>query len=139
MKTHLNNTLNLIPDDYMIYVIGDKVEKFNFLHKNVFFLNVPIKRNFSLFFDFYSFIKLSILIIKYKPVIIHSLMMKSGILSSISGKILRVKCRIHTFTGQVWQNEPLIKRSFLKFIDSVINNLNTICLTDSQSQSIFLY
>ncbi len=139
IETHLLNTLKRVPNDYFLYVLGDNVSKYNSIFNNVFFIDVPIKRNFSIFYDIYAIFKLSFLLIKYKPLIIHSLMMKAGLFSAILGKMFKTEYRIHTFTGQIWQNETFINKLFLKFIDIIINNLNTVCLTDSLSQSNFLY
>ena len=139
IETHLQNTLKLVPNDYFLYVLGDNVNKYNLTFTNITFIDVPIKRKFSIFYDIYAILKLSFLIRKYKPTIIHSLMMKAGLLSAILGKFFKIEYRIHTFTGQIWQNETYVKKLFLKFIDKIINNFNTVCLTDSLSQSNFLY
>ena len=99
---------------------------------------MKIKRRQSLFMDFLALVKLIYLFIEIKPDIVHSIMPKSGFLAAIAGFITRVPIRIHTFTGQVWATQTgLTKKLYLK-LDRLINNLNTICLTDSYSQSTFL-
>jgi glycosyltransferase involved in cell wall biosynthesis len=139
IPAHLHNTLVRIPENYQYYVLGDNVTKYSENYKNVIFIDVPIPRDFSFFKDFYSFFSLAYNLFKIKPDIIHSIMTKAGVFSSILGKILFVNIRIHTFTGQVWVYKKGIVRNFYIFIDKLICYLNSDCITDSKSQSEFLY
>jgi glycosyltransferase involved in cell wall biosynthesis len=139
IPAHLHNTLVRIPENYQYYVLGDNVTKYSESYKNVIFIDVPIPRDFSFFKDFYSFFSLAYNLFKIKPDIIHSIMTKAGVFSSILGKILFVNIRIHTFTGQVWVYKKGIVKKFYIFIDKLICYLNSDCITDSKSQSEFLY
>jgi len=49
-----------------------------------------------------------------------------------------VPVRMHTFTGQVWATRGGLARAIYYVMDRLINALNTVCLTDSPSQSAFL-
>ena len=139
IPAHLHNTLVRVPESYKYYVLGDNVTKYSEMYKNVIFIDVPIARDFSFFKDFYSFFSLAYNLHKIKPDIIHSIMTKAGFFSSILGKIFFVNIRIHTFTGQVWVYERGIRREFYKLIDKIICLLNTDCITDSKSQSEYLF
>jgi glycosyltransferase involved in cell wall biosynthesis len=138
VSTHLKNTLLRLPDNIQFIVIGDNVEIFSSEYPAVNFQNVPLKRNFNLFYDLISIIKIMYFIFKFRPKVIHSLMTKAGLYSAIISYMLRVEIRVHTFTGQIWANRSGITRFLLKKVDQIICNLNTNCFTDSNSQSKFL-
>ncbi len=139
IPAHLSNTLRRIPEECEIYVIGDDVKKFSSEYPNVIFINLNIQRNPNPIFDIYCLIKLVYYFIKIKPDIVHSIMTKSGLMAMIAGKLTGTKTRIHTFTGQVWANKVGIKRKLLILIDILICNFSTNCLTDSPSQSEYLF
>ena len=130
--------MKYLDEKYKIYIIGNDVEIFKKKCPNVSFINMKIKRRPSLFMDFLALVKLIYLFIKIKPDIVHSIMPKSGLLAAIAGFITRVPIRIHTFTGQVWATQTGLKKLLYLKLDGLVNSLNTICLADSYSQSIFL-
>jgi len=137
-KWHILNNIDGLMKQYRIYIIGDDVEVFQKEFPSVKFINLKIKRKPSFISDFIALIKLIYYFLSIRPDIVHSIMPKSGLLSAIAGFITMVPIRIHTFTGQVWSTRTgIMKYLYLKF-DSLINSLNTICLTDSNSQSKFL-
>lgn len=139
VSTHLKNTLLRLPDNFHFFVIGDDVEIFSSEYPSVKFINLPLKRNFNLIFDVISIFKLAILIIKYRPKVVHSLMTKAGLYSAILSYVLDVQTRVHTFTGQVWATRTGVIRFMLKLVDKIICRLNTNCFSDSKSQSEFLF
>ena len=139
IPAHLNNTLLRVPDGYQIYIIGDNVTAYAGVYENVVFIDIPIQRNFSFFTDIYAFIKLVFHFIRIKPDVVHSLMTKAGLFAALAGKLTGVKISLHTFTGQVWANKKGLSRQLLKFVDKLICFFNTDCLTDSPSQSNYLF
>ncbi len=70
--------------------------------------------------------------------ILHSNTPKAAIVAALAGFIARVPVRLHTFTGQRWLTLKGPKRWLLMFIDWLVVNLNTHCLTDSPSQTQFM-
>lgn len=139
IPAHLHNTLLRIPDGYKIYIIGDNVTAYAGVYEKVVFIDIPIQRNFSFFSDIYAFFKLVFHFIRIKPDVVHSLMTKAGLFAALAGKLTGVEIRLHTFTGQVWAYKKGLKRQFLKFVDKLICLVNTDCLTDSPSQSNYLF
>ena len=139
LLAHLSNTLNRIDETFKFYVIGDNVSSVSKIYPEVIFIDLPIKRKISLFYDFISTFKLIFYCIKIKPQIIHSIMPKAGLISSIAGFISRVPIRIHTFTGQIWLTYTPIKKFYYIQFDKLIKSLNTECFTDSESQSSLLF
>lgn len=135
---HLNNTLKRISDDFEVCVVGQEVSKNQDVYPNVKFVDVDINRKTSIFADGLALFYLCRFLLSYKPDIIHSVMPKAGLLSALAGFICRVPVRLHTFTGQTWVAKAGYSRHFYYWIDRLINVLNTACLTDSFSQSIFL-
>ncbi|MFH6994871.1 glycosyltransferase [Flavobacterium sp. FlaQc-48] len=135
---HLKNFIDRSEQDYKLFVIGDNVTRFKNDYTFVTFIDVKILRKTSLFYDFKALFNLVFLCVKIRPHIIHSIMPKAGLLSSIAGVLSFVPIRIHTFTGQVWATKTGFSRKFFKFMDKLVFKLNTVCLTDSPSQSNFL-
>lgn len=135
---HLKNFIDRSYNDYDLYIAGNGVSKYKAEYPNVTFMDFDIQRKISFFLDVKATIELVIICIKIRPQIIHSIMPKSGLLTSVAGLIAFVPIRIHTFTGQVWMRKKGISRFFYKMLDKIVFNLNTVCLTDSPSQSEFL-
>ena len=135
---HLNNFIERSENDYELYITGNGVSKYKDDYPQVTFIDNMILRKVSFYSDLKALIKLIKICRKIKPQIIHSIMPKSGLLSSIAGVIAFVPIRIHTYTGQVWSTKKGIPRYIYKKLDKLVYLLNTICLTDSPSQSKFL-
>jgi len=70
--------------------------------------------------------------------LIHSMNPKAGLLCMTAAWLARVKCRLHTFTGQVWVTRKGVGRWLLKLMDRITAMLATIVLVDSHSQRDFL-
>jgi len=135
---HLNNTLKRMYTDFEVCVVGHDVSKNSDSYPNVNFVNININRKTSLVSDCFALFALCKFFLSYKPDIVHSIMPKTGLLTALAGTICRVPIRIHTFTGQVWVGKTSWARRFYYMADRLINSLNTVCLTDSFSQSAFL-
>lgn len=136
---HMENTLKRLIKDFEVCVAGEDVSIYQAAYPDIKWVDIPIARKVSPISDFCSLFSLCRLILEYKPDILHSIMPKAGLLSAMAGCICLVPVRIHTFTGQVWATKTGISRLFLKALDQLVLKLNTVCLTDSPSQSRFLY
>lgn len=135
---HLKNFIVRSQEDYQLFIVGNGVSKFKEEYPNVTFIDNVIVRKASFLYDAMALWKLIQICIAIKPDIVHSIMPKSGLLSSIAGFVTFVPIRIHTFTGQVWATKHGLNRKIFKSIDKFILWCNTQCLTDSPSQSNFL-
>lgn len=82
--------------------------------------SIRIKRKISLLEDVVSLIKLYFYFRKEKPLIIHSITPKAGLLSMIAGKWAGVPIRMHTFTGLIFPYRTGILRSVLIHMDRVL-------------------
>jgi glycosyltransferase involved in cell wall biosynthesis len=136
---HLHNMLVRMPRDFEVYVVGSEVSKNKDIYPDVTFVDICINRKINIFSDVLALAKLTIFLFRCKPDVVHSIMPKAALLAALAGYVCRVPVRIHTFTGQVWATKNGLNRYILLLIDRLINALNTICLTDSLSQSKFLF
>lgn len=136
---HLANTLARMPDDFEVCVVGQGVSSWQAQYPQIKWVDINIVRQLDPLADLLALLALCRFLHAYKPDIVHSIMPKSGLLTAIAGFICRVPVRIHTFTGQIWATESGFARRLYYGLDRLINALNTLCLTDSPSQSAFLY
>ena len=139
VQWHLFNLIHGLKSDYNVVVIGNCVSVNSMKFDNVTFIDVPIRREISLYYDIYSLIRLVAIFLSVGPSIIHSTMPKSGLLTALAGFISFRKYVFHTFTGQVWADYTGIKRKLFVSIDKLIVKLNFKCFTDSKSQSDYLF
>ena len=136
---HLANTLKRMPADFDVCVVGQDVSSCRDAYPDIRWVDINLERKINLVSDMLALYTLCRFFISYKPDIVHSIMPKAGLLAAIAGFLCRVPVRIHTFTGQVWATKTGPARVFYYWLDRLINSLNTICLTDSSSQSAFLH
>ncbi|MDO9214674.1 MAG: glycosyltransferase [Methylococcales bacterium] len=136
---HLGNTLKRIGSDFEVCVVGQGVSIYQDTYPDVKWVDIDLHRKINPLADLVSLYKLCRFFIRYQPDIVHSIMPKAGLLTALAGFICRVPIRLHTFTGQVWATKQSKAWRFLYAIDQLIIQLNTVCLTDSPSQSQFLY
>ncbi|MDI1307809.1 MAG: glycosyltransferase [Methylotenera sp.] len=136
---HLANTLKRLTKDFDVCVAGQGVSIYRLDYPEIKWVDIELTRKVNIFSDFSALLSLCKLIHQYKPDILHSIMPKAGLICALAGFICSTPVRIHTFTGQVWANKRGLVRLFLRVLDKLIVLLNTVCLSDSPSQSEFLY
>jgi glycosyltransferase involved in cell wall biosynthesis len=73
-----------------------------------------------------------------RPIVVHTITPKAGLLGMCAAWLARVPVRVHTFTGQVWVTRQGPMRWALKTADRCIALLATDVLVDSPSQRRFL-
>lgn len=108
------------------------------LPKNVFFININLKRNLSILSDIKVFFVLLFHFLKTKPNITFSFTPKIGLIVAASSFLARSSNRIHWFTGQFWVHKKGLARIFGKLSDKIIFNLSHKVLVDSHSQKKYL-
>jgi glycosyltransferase involved in cell wall biosynthesis len=82
-------------------------------------IEVPMVRNISVRHDIVSLWRLICLFHKEKPVMVHSMTPKAGLLCMMAAWLTRVPVRVHTFTGLVFPTSKGLKRTILKLTDSM--------------------
>ena len=80
---------------------------------------VPMERHIAPFRDLKSLCGLIKVFKKEKPVMVHSITPKAGLLSMITAWICRVPVRLHTFTGLIFPTSTGLKRKILIFTDKL--------------------
>ena len=136
---HLENTLKRLPMDFEVCVAGQGVSIYKDKYPDVKWVDIDINRKINLISDVGSLFALCRLFISYKPDIVHSIMHKAALLTAVAGFICRVPVRINTFTSQYWATKKGFARAVYYASDWLVNWLDTACLTDSPSQSVYLY
>lgn len=87
---------------------------------------VNMVRQISPYQDLKSLFKLYLLFRKEKPIIVHSITPKAGLLSMIAGKLTGVPIRIHTFTGLIFPTRTGPMKQLLILMDKFL----CYCATD---------
>ena len=82
-------------------------------------VRVPMERQISPFSDVVSLLRLIVIFIKEKPVMVHSMTPKAGLLCMIAAWLTKVPVRVHTFTGLVFPTATGLKRRILMLTDSI--------------------
>jgi len=83
-------------------------------------VSISIKREISPVQDLISLVKLYKLFKKEKPLIVHSITPKAGLLSMVAAYFARVPVRIHTFTGLVFPSKTGIMKQLLITMDRIL-------------------
>lgn len=78
---------------------------------------LPIQRHISPWRDAVSLFRLVMVLLRERPLMVHSMTPKAGLLSMLAAWITRVPVRIHTFTGLVWPTATGFQRSILMLTD----------------------
>jgi glycosyltransferase involved in cell wall biosynthesis len=73
-----------------------------------------------------------------RPLAVHTITPKAGLLGMTAAWLARVPVRVHSFTGQVWVTRAGPMRWLLKMADRCIAAVATDVLVDSPSQRDFL-
>jgi glycosyltransferase involved in cell wall biosynthesis len=90
------------------------------IRENVKMISVPMSRKISILKDILSLFQLIKIIKIEKPVIVHSITPKAGLLTMLAAKIAGVPIRIHTFTGLIFPSRTGVRRFFLLNLDRLI-------------------
>ncbi|MCI5980004.1 MAG: glycosyltransferase family 4 protein [Muribaculaceae bacterium] len=78
---------------------------------------VPMQRHISPMSDLKSLWRMTWVMHRERPDIVHTMTPKAGLICMISAWLARVPVRIHTFTGLVWPTATGLKRRLLMFTD----------------------
>lgn len=132
---HMGKTLQGLSQEFDVGVAGERVSCNRERFPGVVWFDIDIERKARLLTDLRALIRLCLVCHRFRPDIVHSIMPKAGLLTAIAGWVMRVPLRMHTFTGQVWDTKIGLSRRLYQQMDRLIVALNTVCLTDSPSQS----
>lgn len=88
--------------------------------------------------DFISLFKLILLIIKFKPHIVHTHTPKAGLLGMMAAWICRVPVRMHTVAGIPWIDTLGSKRRLLKWVERITYTCSHKIYPNSKKLNQFL-
>ena len=100
--------------------------------------HIDIVRKISPWQDLRALFQLLRCFREIRPMTVHSMTPKAGLLSMLAGWLARVPWRFHTFTGQVWVTKAGVSRALLKGFDRLIAMCASRVFADSASQCSFL-
>lgn len=83
-------------------------------------IEVEMERGISPFKDLISLFKLYKQIKKEKPIIVHSITPKAGLLTMLAGKMAGVPIRMHTFTGLIFPSRSGLLQGLLIKMDQLL-------------------
>lgn len=94
--------------------------------------SLEMQRNISPIKDFVALIKLYFYFKKEKPIIVHSITPKAGLLSMVAARLAGVPIRIHTFTGLIFPSRNGIMQKILIQMDRLLCNCATNIIPEGQ-------
>lgn len=90
------------------------------LREGVSTVGISMQRAISPFRDLKSLLQLYRLLKKEKPLMIHSITPKAGLLSMVAGYFAGVPIRIHTFTGLIFPSKTGLLKELLIVMDKIL-------------------
>lgn len=81
---------------------------------------ITMKRRISPIKDFMSLVRLFLYFKKEKPLIVHSITPKAGLLTMLAGKLAGVPVRMHTFTGLIFPTKTGLMQQLLIQMDRIL-------------------
>ena len=99
---------------------------------------VPVVRPIAIWSDIKALWILYWRFRRNRPLAVHTITPKAGLLGMTAAWLARVPVRVHSFTGQVWVTRTGFLRWLLKVADKLIVAMATDVLVDSRSQRDFL-
>lgn len=82
-------------------------------------ITVKMERHISPIRDVVSLLRIIMAFWKEKPIMVHSMTPKAGLLCMLAGWMTRVPVRVHTFTGLVFPTSTGLKRKILMLTDFI--------------------
>lgn len=122
LKILLKGQLKFLSQYYEVVAVSGNDADLDAVKKNegVSVVPVTMKRSIDPFYDLISLYRLYKLFKKERPIIVHSITPKAGLLSMMAAKYANVPIRIHTFTGLVFPAKKGLFRKILILMDKVL-------------------
>lgn len=118
----LKGQLAYLSKDFEIIAVSSQGSDLDIVREreNIVVKAVDMERGISPLKDLISLIKMTFLLIREKPQIIHSITPKAGLISMLAGKIAGVPIRMHTFTGLIFPSKVGILQKILIAMDKLL-------------------
>lgn len=118
----LKGQLNYLNQNYKVTAVsggGDDLQEIA-EREGVEIIPLEMQRKISPLKDFISLAKMYFLLRKEKPLIVHSITPKAGLISMLAGKFAGVPIRMHTFTGLIFPSRSGIMQKILIAMDRLL-------------------
>lgn len=103
----------------VLAVSSDGPERASLLGQGISHTIVPFSRTISLLRDVYCLLRLIILVVRYRPDIIHTHTPKAGLLGMLAGWLCRVPVRLHTVAGLPEMEACGMKKTILRLTEKI--------------------
>ncbi|MDM1514304.1 glycosyltransferase family 4 protein [Myroides odoratimimus] len=122
LNTLLKGQLKYLNSYYDVIGLSSKGEQLLEVNKRegVKTIDVNMERRIAPFKDIISLIKLIVVFRKERPLIVHSITPKAGLLTMLAGKIAGVPIRLHTFTGLIFPTRTGLMQKLLIKMDQLL-------------------
>ena len=130
----LKGQLAFLQNNYEVIAVSSNDEFFTLAgeRENVKLIPVMMSRNISIIRDLISFVKLYFIFSKEKPLIVHSITPKAGLLSMAAAYFAKVPIRIHTFTGLIFPTKLGFLKQVLILMDRLLCRFATAVYPEGQ-------
>lgn len=130
----LKGQLAFLKDHYEVVAVSGKDSHLDSVSSREGVRTIPVsfQRQISPFKDFVSLLKLYKVLRKEKPLIVHSITPKAGLLTMIAAYFAGVPIRIHTFTGLVFPYKKGFIHHLLLFLDKVLCRFATHIIPEGE-------
>lgn len=130
----LKGQLAFLQNNYEVIAVSSNDEFFTLVgeRENVKMIPIMVSRNISIISDLKSFVKLYLLFRKEKPLIVHSITPKAGLLSMTAAYFAKVPIRIHTFTGLIFPTKLGFLKQVLIIMDRLLCRFATAVYPEGQ-------
>lgn len=118
----LKGQLHFLQQHYKIVAVSGADEHLQQVaeRENVKTISVGMERNISPLKDLRSLLQLYFLFRSEKPLIVHSITPKAGLLTMVAAYFARVPIRMHTFTGLIFPSRQGIMQKLLIAMDKIL-------------------
>ncbi|MDM1039134.1 glycosyltransferase family 4 protein [Myroides odoratimimus] len=122
LNNHLKGQLKFLNNEFEVIALSGYNSKLQEVkeREGVRIIDVNMERRIAPFKDVMSLIKLIKVFRKERPLIVHSITPKSGLLTMLAGKIAGVPIRMHTFTGLIFPTRTGLMQNLLIKMDQVL-------------------
>lgn len=122
LDTFCRGTLALLSEKYDLIAISSPGEALDAVAKRegVRTVAVPMERHISPLRDLRSLWKMYRTLRRERPMMVHSITPKAGLVSMVAARLAGVPVRVHTFTGLIWPTSKGLKRLILKTVDRIL-------------------
>lgn len=130
----LKGQLAFLKDHYEVVAVSGKDSHLDSVSSREGVRTIPVsfQRQISPFKDFVSLLKLYKVLRKEKPLIVHSITPKAGLLTMIAAYFAGVPIRIHTFTGLVFPYKKGFIHHLLLFLDKILCRFATHIIPEGE-------